>query len=81
MDSSAAFSVAERNINQLLSFVDQTTIEVVTAQNRFDQQDELLEAFGGDETAIGFAAATAKADKLEARLVAAKARQEAAYNI
>ena len=80
MASSAANSVQDRNIEQLLMFVDQTTAEVATAQQKFDDQDELLDAFAGDATAEGFAATSAKADKLEARLIAAKARQEAAYN-
>ena len=80
MASSAVNSVTNRNIDQLLAFVDQTTAEVATLQNKFDQQDELVDAFGGDATAVGFVAAQAKADKIETRLIAAKARQEAAYN-
>ncbi len=43
MASSAAISVTDRNIDQLLTFVDQTTAEVATLQNKFDQQDELVE--------------------------------------
>ena len=74
MASSAANSVMDRNIEQLLAFVDQTTAEVATLQNKFDLQEELVEAFNGDATAVGFVAATAKADKIEARLIAAKAR-------
>jgi len=33
-----------------------------------------VNAFGGDATAVGFAAAQAKTDMLETRLIAAKAR-------
>ena len=79
MASSAANSITDRNIEQYLAFVDQTTSEVATLQNKIDQQEELVEAFNGDATAAGFVAANAKADKIEARLVAAKARQDAAY--
>ena len=39
-----------------------------------------MDAFTGDATAAGFAAANVKADKIEARFIAAKARQDAAYN-
>ena len=45
MASSAANSVMDRNIEQLLAFVDQTTAEVATLQNKFDLQKELVEAF------------------------------------
>ena len=80
MASSAVNSVTDRNIDQLLAFVDQTTAEVASLQNKFDTHDELVDAFGGDATANGFVAAQAKEDKIETRLIAAKARQEAAYN-
>jgi hypothetical protein len=63
-----------------LAFVDQTTSEVATLHNKFDQQEELVEAFNGDATDVGFVAANAKAGKIEAPLIAAKARQDAAYN-
>ena len=39
-----------------------------------------MDAFGGDATAFGFVATQTKADEIEARLIAAKARHEAAYN-
>ena len=39
-----------------------------------------MDAFNGDATAAGFITAQTKADKIEARLIAAKARQEADYN-
>ncbi len=80
MASSAANSITDRNIDQLLAFVDQTTGEVATLQNKFDHKEELVDAFNGDATADGFVAANAKADKIEARLIAAKARQDAAYD-
>jgi len=44
----------------------------------FDQQEELVDAFNGDATAASFVAAQTKADKIEARLISSKARQEAA---
>jgi hypothetical protein len=53
---------------------------VATCQNRFEHEEELVDTFGGDVTDVGFVAAQAKADKLEACLVAAKGRQDAAYN-
>jgi hypothetical protein len=80
MASSVVNSVTDRNIDQLLAFVDHTTAEVATLQNKFDQQEELADAFGGDASAVAIVAAHAKVDKLETRLIAAKARQEAAYN-
>ena len=80
MASSAVNSISDRNIEQLLAFVDQTTAEVASLQNKLDHQEEMVDAFDGDATAAGFVAASNKADKIEARLIAAKARQEAAYN-
>ncbi len=62
MASSAVNIVTNRNIDQLLAFVDHTTVEVASLHNKFDQQDELVDAFGGDATANGFVAAQAKAD-------------------
>jgi hypothetical protein len=76
MAFSAVNSVTDRNINQLRAFVEHTTAKVATLQ----KQEELVDAFGGDATAVDFVAAQAKANKLETRLIAAKARQEAAYN-
>ena len=80
MASSAVNSISDRNIEQLLAFVDQTTAEVASLQDKFDHQEELVDAFNGDATTVGFSAASVKADKIEARLIAAKACQEAAYN-
>jgi hypothetical protein len=73
-------SITDMNIDQLLVFVDQTTAEVAFLQNKLDHQEELVDAFNGDATAAGFVAAQTKADKIEARLIAAKARLETAYN-
>ena len=61
---SAANSITDRNIDQLLAFVNQTTSEVATLLNKFDLHEELVEAFNGDATAVGFVAASAKADKI-----------------
>ena len=74
MASSTVNSVTDRNIEQLLAFVDHTTVEVASLQNKFDHLEELVDAFNGDITAAGFVAANTKADKIEARLIAAKAR-------
>ena len=74
MASSAVNSISERNIKQLLAFVDQTTAEVASLQDKFDHQNELVDAFNGDATAVGFVAANVKADKIDARLIATKAR-------
>jgi hypothetical protein len=54
MDPSAANSMQNRDIEQLLAFIDQPTAEVATCQNKFDQHEELVVAFGGDSTAKGF---------------------------
>ncbi len=62
-----------------MASVDQTTEEVATFQNKVDKQEELVDAFGSDAFAVGFVEAQAKDDKLETRLIAAKARHEAAY--
>jgi hypothetical protein len=40
-----------------------------------------VDAFNGDATAASFVATNTKADKIAMRLIAAKARQEAAYNM
>jgi hypothetical protein len=81
MASSVVNSITDRNIEQLLAFVDQTTTEFVSLEDKFDHREELVDAFNDDATAAGFVAAQTKADKIEARLIAAKARQEVAYNI
>ncbi len=78
MDPSAALSTKNREVEQLRAFVDETTAEVADVRDEFKHQEDLVEAYGGDATAVGFAAAVARADKLEARLVAARARQETA---
>ncbi len=80
MASSAVNSVTDGNMDQLLAFVDPTTAEVATLQNKFDQQGNLVDSFNDDATAPGFVAAQTKANKIEARRIAAKARQKAAYN-
>ncbi len=65
---------------QLRAFIDETTAEVAEARNKFNYQEDLVEAFNGDGTSMGYVAAMARADKFEARLAAARARQESAYN-
>jgi hypothetical protein len=80
MASSAVSFISDMNIEQLMAFVDQTTAEVATLQDKFDHQEELVVAFNGDAIAAGLVATNTKADKIETRIIAAKARQEAAYN-
>jgi hypothetical protein len=80
MVSSVVNSATDRNIDQLLAFVDQTTAEVATPQNIIDQQEELVDDVGGDATVVRFLAAQTKAYKLEIHLIAAKSRHEIAYN-
>ena len=80
MDPSAALSTENREVEQLRAFIDETTAEVADARDKFKHQEDLCEAYGGDSTAVGFAAAGLRADKLEARLIAARARHETAYN-
>jgi hypothetical protein len=48
MAFSAVNSVSDGNIEQLLAFVDQTTAEVPSLQNKFDHLEELVDAFNGD---------------------------------
>jgi hypothetical protein len=74
MASSVVNSISDRHIEQLMAFVDQTTAEVASLQDKFDHQEELVDAFNGYATAVDFVAANVKADKIEARLIAAKAR-------
>ena len=69
-----------RNVEQLRAFFDQTTTEVTIYHNKFYQPEDHVEAFGGDNTAKGFPEAYDMANKLEVRLVAAKTRQDVAYN-
>ncbi len=80
MNPSTSRSAENREVEQLRAFIDETTAEVADAKNKFSHQEDLVDAFNGDATAVGYAAAMARADKLEARLVAARARQEIAYN-
>jgi len=42
--SSVVNSISDRNIEQLVVFVDQTTVEVASLQNKFDHREELLDA-------------------------------------
>ena len=49
-------------------------------QAKLDHQEELLEAFDDDPTAVGAASAKTRLDKYEERLIAAKLRLDGAYN-
>jgi hypothetical protein len=80
MNPSSSTPAENREVEQLRAFIDETTAEVTDAKNKSSHQDDLVDAFNGDTMAEGYAAAIARADKFEARLVAAKARQDAAYN-
>jgi len=73
-------SAENREVEQLRAFIDETTAEVAEARNKFSHQEDLVDAFNGDATAVGYVAAIARADKFKARLVAARARQETSYN-
>ena len=83
MDLLKMNSMQNRDVEQMRAFLDQMIAEVAICENnKFDQQhEELVEAFGGDSTAKGFLEAYDRANKLEARLVAAKTRQDAAFNM
>ena len=70
MIPSTSMSVENRKVEQVRAFIDETTTEVADARNNFSQQEDLVDAFNGDATAAGYAAAIAKAYKFEARLVA-----------
>ncbi len=63
-------------VEQLRAFIEETTAEVAEARSKFSHQEDLVDAFNGNNTATGHAAAFAIADKFEARLVCARARQE-----
>ena len=78
-DPSVANLVENRDVGELRAFVDHTIVEVATCQDRFDQHEDLVDAFAGDTSANGFVATQARANRLEACLVTAKVRQEAAY--
>ena len=65
MASSAVNSITDRSIDQVMAFVDQTTAEDASLQKKFDQQEELVEAFNGDATAAGFVVSQTKADKIK----------------
>ena len=75
-----AISGENSHVDQLRSFVDEVTREVAILQDKFDHQEAPHEAFGDDPAAFGLAATKAKSDKCEERLIAAKSRQDAAYN-
>jgi outer membrane murein-binding lipoprotein Lpp len=80
MDPSTSFSAENRDIEQLRTFVDQTTTDVADLRNKLERQEERVEAFSEEVNAPGAKLAHARADKLEIRLIAAMARQDAAYN-
>jgi hypothetical protein len=61
-------------VEELRAFIDETTAEVAEAMNKISHQEDLVDAFNGDDTAVGYAAVIVRADKFEARLVVARAR-------
>jgi hypothetical protein len=73
-------STENREVEQLRAFIDETIAEVADARNKFSHREDLVDAFQGDAAAVGYAVAMARADKFKARLVAARARHETAYN-
>jgi hypothetical protein len=68
------------HVDQLRNFFEEVTREIAVLQGKFDYREALHEAFGDDPKAVGLRAAKAKLDKCEERLIAAKSRQDAAYN-
>ncbi len=66
-------SAENREVEQLHAFIDETIDEVAEVRNNFNHQEDLVEAFNGDDTATGYVAAFAGADKFESR-------PETAYN-
>ena len=78
MNPSTSMSAENWEAEQLHAFIDETTVEVAEARNKLSHQEDLVDAFNGDATAMGYATAIAKTDKFEARLVVARARHETA---
>ena len=74
MNPSTTMSVDNGEVEQLRAFIDETIAEVADARNTFRHQEDLVNAFNGDATATSYAATIARANKFEARLVAARAR-------
>jgi hypothetical protein len=80
MDPSTSFFAENRDIEHLRTFVDQTIADAADLRNKFERQEELVETFGEEVNAPGAKLARTRANKLETRLIAAMARQDAAYN-
>ncbi len=80
MNISTSMSAEYSEVERLRAFIHETIAEVAKAWNKFSHQDVLVEAFNGDDTATGYAASIATADKFEALLVAPRAWEENAYN-
>ena len=57
MNPSKSMSAENREVEQLRAFIDETTAEVTDARNKFNHQEDLVDAFQGDATAVGYAAA------------------------
>ena len=80
MNPSTSMSAENREVEKLCAFIDETNAEVADAKNKFSYQEDLIDALNGDATAAGYTTAIARANKFEARLVAARARQKTTYN-
>jgi len=80
MNPSTSMSAENTEVEQLRGFIDETTVDFADARNKFSHQEDLVDAFNGDATAAGYAAAIVRANKFEAQLVAVRARQETTYN-
>jgi hypothetical protein len=76
VEASTSLFSKNRDIEQMCTFVDQTTTEAANLRNKFERQEELVEAFGDEVNAPGAKLAQTKADKLVTRLIAAMARQD-----
>ena len=57
MDPSTSMSAENREVEQLRAFIDETATEVAEAINKFCHQEDLVDTFKGDATAMGYAAA------------------------
>jgi len=74
MNLSTSMSAENKEVEQLRAFIDKTTAEVAEARNKFNHKEDLVDAFNGNASAVGYAAAIAIADKFEARLIDVRAR-------
>jgi hypothetical protein len=80
IDPSTSRTDENTEVEQHRAFIDETIAKVAEARKKFSHKENLVDAFNGDATAVRFVAAICRADKLEARMVVARARDETTYN-